>query len=182
MVGHHRKMVIKLKINVNESNSSHIKFPFLKGHCPAVKTNQTIILQIEAVQYVGLHFDCRLHWKEHIAKKRKLIDLKTKEINWLIGKNSHLSIQNKLLIHKPILSYEIELWVCVSKSNIVIMQKSQSKILRAITNARRYVTKHTVHTDFNIPYVSDVIHTRINKHHNNLKPTPIHYYSHYYKL
>ena len=98
------------------------------------------------------------------------------EINLLIGKNSHLSIENKLLIYKavtnPIWSYGIELWGCASKSNRVIMQRSQSKILRAIPNAPRYVTNHTLHTDFNIPYVSDVIYERINKHHNKPEAHP----------
>ena len=49
------------------------------------------------------------------------------------------------------------------------MQRSQPKTLGAIANAPRYVKNHTLHTDFNIPYVSDVIHERINKHHNNLE-------------
>ena len=52
------------------------------------------------------------------------------------------------------------------------MQRSQSKILRAIANTPRYVTNHTLHTDFNIPYVSDVIHEKINKHHNNPEAHP----------
>ena len=52
------------------------------------------------------------------------------------------------------------------------MHRSQSKILRAITNAPRYVTNHTLHTDVNIPYVSDVVHERINKHHNKLEAHP----------
>jgi len=52
------------------------------------------------------------------------------------------------------------------------MQRSQSKILRAIANARRYVTNHTLHTNFIIPYVSDVIHERINKLHNKLEARP----------
>jgi hypothetical protein len=69
-------------------------------------------------------------------------------------------MENKLLIYKavikPIWSYGIELWGCASKSKIVIMQRSQSKILRVIANAPRYVTNHVLHTDFNIPYVSDV--------------------------
>ena len=72
----------------------------------------------------------------------------------------------------PVWSYGIELWGCPSKSNIVIMQRSQSKILRAISNSPRYVTDHIVHTEFNIPYVSDVILERINKHHNNLEAHP----------
>jgi len=61
---------------------------------------------------------------------------------------------------------------CVSKSNRVIMQRSQSQILRAIANATQHVTNHTLHTDFNIPYVSDVIHEGINKYHNKLEAHP----------
>ena len=105
-----------------------------------------------------------------MARKRKQTDLTTKEINWLIRKKSYPSIENKLLLYKAVMeptrSYGIELWGCASKSNTVMLPRSQSKILRAITNAPCYVTNHKLHTDFNIPYVSDVIHARINKHHN----------------
>ena len=118
-----------------------------------------------------------LNWKEHIAKKRKQIDLKTKEINWLTGKKkSRRPIANKLLIYKAVMkrmwSYGIEQWGCARKSNIVIMQRSQTKILRAITNAPCHVRSRTLHTDFNIPTVFDVIHERINKNHNNLEAHP----------
>jgi hypothetical protein len=89
------KWLKKLKIKVNESKSFHVRFTLRKGHCPAVNINQTVILQREVVKYLGLHLDCRLNWKEHIVRKRKEIDLKTKEINWLIGKKSHLPIENK---------------------------------------------------------------------------------------
>ena len=72
----------------------------------------------------------------------------------MIGKKSHLSVENNLLIYKavikPIWSYGIELWDCASKFNIVIMQRTQSKILRAVAIAPRYVTNHKLHTDFNI--------------------------------
>jgi hypothetical protein len=74
-----------------------------------------------------------------IAQNKKTHQLKNKKINWLIRKNAHLSIGNKLLIYKaavkPIWSYRIERWGCANKSNIVIMQRSQSKTLRAIANA-----------------------------------------------
>jgi len=97
-------------------------------------------------------------------------------MNWLIGKNFHLFIEKKILIYKAVIkliwSYGIELWGCASKSNILIMQRSQSKILRDIANALQYVTNHTLHTDFNILYESDVIHERINKNHNNLEARP----------
>ena len=70
------KWLKKWKIKVNESKSSHLQFTLRKGHCPAVNINQTIIPQTEAVKYLGVHFDCRSNWKEHITRKRKQIDLK----------------------------------------------------------------------------------------------------------
>jgi hypothetical protein len=97
-----QKWVTKWKIKVNESKSSHITFTLRKGHCPAVNINQTNIPQTEAVKYLGLHFDCRLNSKKHIDRKRKHSNLKAKEITWLIGKKSHLSIENKLLIYKAV--------------------------------------------------------------------------------
>jgi hypothetical protein len=39
----------------------------------------------------------------HLQKKKRKIGLKTKEMNWLIGKKSRLSIQNKLLIYKAVI-------------------------------------------------------------------------------
>ena len=110
-------------------------------------------------------------------QKKKTNRLTNKRVQ-LVGrkKKSLLSIENKLLIYKPVIkpiwSCGLELWGCASKSNIVIKQRSETKILRATANAPRYVTNHTLHIDFNIHYVSDVIHERINKHHNNLEAHP----------
>ena len=59
-----------------------------------------------------------------------------------------------------------------SKPNIIILQKSQSKIFRAKTNSHCYVTHHNLHTDFDIPYVSDVIYEGTNEHHNNMEAHP----------
>jgi len=66
----------------------------------------------------------------------------------------------------------MELSGCASKSNTIIMQRSQSKILRAIGNAPWHVTNRTRHADFNNPYVSEVIHERPNNHHNKLEAHP----------
>jgi len=38
--------------------------------------------------------------------------------------------------------------------------------LRTRANASWFVSNHTIHTDFNIPYVSEVINERIDKHIN----------------
>jgi len=104
--------------------------------------------------------------------KRKQLYHKTREIKWLVGKNSPLSLDNKILIYKtilkPVWTYGIELWDCAYKSNIAILQRYQSKLLRTIANAPRYVTNHKLHTDLHIPYVRTVIHDRINKHRTTL--------------
>jgi len=65
------KWLKKWNVKVNESKSSYITFTLRKGHCLAVNINQTIIPQTEVVKYLGLHFNCRLNWKEHIAKKKE---------------------------------------------------------------------------------------------------------------
>ena len=57
------------------------------GKATALQPVSTKPLYPKQNQYNTLHFDCRLNWKEHITKKRKQIDLKEKEVNWLLGKN-----------------------------------------------------------------------------------------------
>jgi hypothetical protein len=101
------------------------------------------------------------------------MDHKTKELNWLIGKKSYISIDNKLLIYKtvikPIWTYGIELRGCASKTNIAIIQRAQSKILRSITNAPWYVCNLTLHKDLKTPYVIETIRENSTKHYNKLE-------------
>jgi hypothetical protein len=73
-----------------------------------VYINQTVVPQAEMVKYLGLHFDKRLTWKNHVAMKRKQLDLKTCEIYWIIGKYSPLSVENKLLIYKTGLKTSVD--------------------------------------------------------------------------
>ena len=75
-------------------------------------------------------------------------------------------------ILESVWTYEIEMWSCATKSNIAIMQRYQSKLLRTITNAPWHVTNHTLHTDLHIPYLRSVIHDRTNKHRTTLASHP----------
>ena len=60
--------------------------------------------------------DAKLRWKAHVKKKREELDLRYKIMYWLIGRNSSLSLHNKLIIHKQILKtlckYGNQLWAC----------------------------------------------------------------------
>jgi len=129
----------KWRLKINETKSAHITFTLRKGTCPPVYVNQSIIPQSETVKYFGLHFDKRLTWREHVTKTRKHLDLKTPELNWLIGKRSPLSLTNKILIYKtalkPIWTYGLAIWGCSAASNLAVIQRYQAKTLRQITDA-----------------------------------------------
>jgi hypothetical protein len=117
--------------------------------------------------------DGKLNWREHTAKKRKQIDLRFKQLYWILGRKSPLSLENKVLVYKaviePIWAYGIELWGCASNSSIAILQRCQSKMLRSMTDASWYVSNSTLQNDLGIPYVTDVIQERSSKHHDRLE-------------
>jgi hypothetical protein len=166
----------KWKLKINEHKSSHITFSLRRGRSPPVYINREIIPQTEPATYLGFHLDKRLTWKNHIAKKRKQLDLKTRDIQWLIGRHSPLTLDNKILIYKavlkPVWTYGIELWGCATKSNIAIIQRYQSKILRTMTNAPWYVTNLTLHSDLPIPFVRTVFQESIAKYRETLTTHP----------
>ena len=85
-------------------------------------------------------------------------------------------LHNKLLIYKAILkptwSYGIEISGCASPSNVTVIQRYQSKLLRLITNAPRYVTNQTLHHDLLIRHVRNVFRERAQVHRKNLTTHP----------
>jgi hypothetical protein len=107
---------------------------------------------------------------------RLLIDLRYKEIYWLLGRSSQLLINYKLLLYKTVIAtiwtYGLELWGCASKSKIAIIQRFQSLLLRATVNAPWYITNAMIHSDVGIPTVQDVIDQRSNKLRAKLQSHP----------
>jgi hypothetical protein len=97
-----------------------------------------------------------------------------KEQAELSSSSSEFPPQNgQLLIYKaiiiPIWTYGLELWGCASKSDISIIQRSKSKILRMIIDAPWYVSNAILQADLSISYVQDVIHQKCNNHHTTLE-------------
>jgi hypothetical protein len=96
-----------------------------------------------------------------------------KGMYWLLGTNSKLSLENKILLYKtitkPIWAYGAEIWGCDSKSNILIIQRCQSKILRMIANAPWYVPNITLHEDLNVTLAKEVIKQRSTRYHNKME-------------
>jgi len=114
------------KIKINLSKQTYFTFTLWRDPSPPIYLNNVEIPPATTVKYLGLHLDNKRNWKEHIIKKRKQMDLRHKELYWLLGRSSPLSVGNKLLLYKsliaPIWTYGIELWGCACKSNIAIIE------------------------------------------------------------
>lgn len=151
----------KWRIKVNEVKSTHVTFTLRKGTCPPVVLNNTQLPQNECVKYLGVHLDRRLTWQKHIFTKRKQLGLKLSKMYWLMGRSSDLSMENKLLLYKvilkPIWTYGIQLWGTASHSNIAILQRFQSKVLRGIVNAPWYVPNDVIQHDLHMTSVKEEI-------------------------
>jgi len=145
------------RIKVNEQKSRHVVFTLNKQISPTISLNGIVVPQADEVTYLGIHLDRRLTWRKHIEAKKTQMKLKATSLHWLIGSHSPLNLEYKVLLYnqiiKPIWTYGLQLYGNASSSNIEILQRAQSKILRTITGAPWYVRNDLIHKDLNIPKV-----------------------------
>ena len=91
---------------------------------------------------------------------------------WLLGRNSSLSLHNKLIIRKqilnPVWTYVIQIWGCTKQSNIDIIQRFQNKVLRHMVSAPWYIRNNDLHRDLQVDVVSSEIQRFAQKHEGRL--------------
>lgn len=147
------------RIKASSTKSVQVTYTLRKGNCPPVKLENNTLPHQNCVRYLGLHLDRRLTWNEHIKKKRDQLNIKYKRSLWLLGRNSKLSIDNKLLVYKSILKpvwmYGLQLWGSASNSSIIRIQRMQNIILRTISNVPWYVTNAEIHEHLGMPTVKE---------------------------
>lgn len=169
----------KWRIALNETKSTHTNFTYKKVYNLPIYINSVQIPYANEAKYLGMTLDAKLKWKVHVKKKRDELENKLRELTWLIGRYSNLSVYNKLLIYKqvlkPVWTYGIQLWGCTNERNIQILQTYQNKVLKIIVNAPWYVRNSDLHRDLNIKYVENEIkkfatelRSRLRNHSNNL--------------
>uniref|UniRef100_A0A034VFD2 Putative RNA-directed DNA polymerase from transposon X-element n=1 Tax=Bactrocera dorsalis TaxID=27457 RepID=A0A034VFD2_BACDO len=156
------------RIKVNEQKCKHVTFTLNKSSCSPLTLNNVQIPQSNHVTYLGVHLDRRLTWRNHIEAKRTYLKLKARSLHWLINSRSALSLEYKIIIYntvlKPIWTYGCELWGNASSSNIEILRRAQSKILRTITGAPWYIRNENIQRDLRIPDVRTEIEQRSAKY------------------
>jgi hypothetical protein len=143
-----------------------------KETCPPVIFNDHQLLQADEAKYLGLHFDRSLTWQKHIWLKKRQLGANLRQMYWILGRNSQLSVYNKLLIYKAILKpvwlYGCQLWGTASISNIERIERFQSKVLRIIVNAPWFVPNWIIKQDLQIPSVKEEIKNFSEKYHLRL--------------
>jgi hypothetical protein len=91
----------------------------------------------------------------------------------LLGRNSELSVHNKLTLYKqvirPVWNYGIQLWGCASDSNIQVIQRYHNKVIKCIVNAPWYLRNSDLHRDLEIVTVTDIIAKFAKSHEKRLE-------------
>jgi hypothetical protein len=59
-----------------------------------------------------------LRWTEHIKKKHDELNIKFRQMYWLLGRNSELSVHSKLTLYKKVIR---PVWVMVSGSGAALV-------------------------------------------------------------
>lgn len=169
----------KWRVKANETKSTHVTFTLNRDTCPFVALNNTQLPQEQSAKYLGIHLDRRLTWQKHIFTKRKQLGLQFSKMQWLIGRQSPLSLETKLLVYKvilkPVWTYGVQLWGTSSASNLEILQRFQSKVLRTITDAQWFVTNATLHQDLQVLTVREEARNASSKYLARLElhPNPL---------
>ena len=133
----------KWKISPNASKTQMIIFPhkprasFLKpNNNHVVKMNGVILSWSDKVKYLGLIYDKKLIFKEHIESIQAKCIKYTRCLYPLINRNSKLCLKNKLLIYKqifrPAMLYAVPIWSSCCSTRKKTLQRIQNKILKMI--------------------------------------------------
>ena len=165
------------KIKLNEQKSVHVTFTLRrKNNNIHTYINGRQVPQAESTKYLGLHLDSKLNWKHHVRQKAEQIRIKQRQLYWLIGHHSKMNLYCKRLVYQsilmPIWIYGVQLWGCTHRSNRDLIQRTQNKILRMITNAYRFVTNEEIHKDLKIKKVEEIIREFAIKHEMRLLAHP----------
>lgn len=167
------KWTKKWRIQLNESKSIHVNFTNQNVTWIPVNINSKQVPHANTAKYLGMTLDAKLRWKEHVKKKKEELNIKFRKMYWLLGRNSELSIKNKLLLYrqilKPVWTYGIQLWGCTKKTNVKIIQTFQNKALRCIVNAPWYIRNDDLHRDLKMDSISEVITNHAVKHDQRLR-------------
>jgi len=161
------------RIKLNDLKAVHINFTYKKiqDH-PRLSMHDVVVPYHNSAKYLGMNLDAKVKWNEHTKIKKTELGIRYRQLYWLMGRNSKVSIYNKMLLYnqvlKPIWVYGIQLWGCAAQCHIDSIQRFQNKVLRNAVNAPWYIRNNDLHKDLGIPMVHEVIEQMALKHQSKL--------------
>ncbi|GBO43055.1 RNA-directed DNA polymerase from mobile element jockey [Araneus ventricosus] len=108
-------------------------------------------------KYLGITLDSRLTYEKHINNIFKQTRSVKARLYPLLGRNSKLSLQNKLLLYKTILrpkmTYASPVWGAAAHSHIQKLEATQNITARQIINAQWFIRNRYILKDLRLPPV-----------------------------
>jgi hypothetical protein len=86
----------------NQAKSAHINFTYKQNTKMQLEINGQPIPFANEAKYLGMNLAVRLKWKAHMKKKKdqlEIIIIIRRNLSWLIGRRSQITIDNKLPIY-----------------------------------------------------------------------------------
>lgn len=150
-------------VTISISKSEAKIFTLMKtDNPPCVKIgNEGIPWKESSVRWLGVWFDRRLTWADHIKTKTAEGYQRLGKLFPLLNKKSSLRMKAAVLIHKtillPIITYGCPVWMAAANTHLNKLEVFQSKVLRIITRAPWFVRNANIRTDLGIKTVREVI-------------------------
>jgi hypothetical protein len=111
----------------------------------------------------------RIHWLTSVVTWHRLQFCGLRPEKGYAGYAQQKLKTTRLLIREGApMTYGIQLWGCAKPSNTKIIQRLQSNVLRTITNVPWYVSSFTLHSDLQIPFITEEIKRYSTIYYNRL--------------
>ncbi|GBN13709.1 putative RNA-directed DNA polymerase from transposon X-element, partial [Araneus ventricosus] len=166
------RWLIRWKVQVNSDKCQSVYFTRRRSTPSPPKLYRRPIPWRDETKYLGVMLDKRLTYKTHVDEVRNKVTAVNIKLYYVMGKNSKLSLRNKLLLYKtllrPIMSYASPVWGAAAKTHINKLETAQNKIARQITQAPWYVRNKQIQKELKLTSVLDYFRKLAIKFFNNI--------------
>ncbi|GBN97299.1 putative RNA-directed DNA polymerase from transposon X-element [Araneus ventricosus] len=137
------RWLIRWKVQVNSDKCQSVYFTRRRSTTNPPKLYRRPIPWKNETKCLGVTLDKGLTYKTHVAEVKNKVAAVNKKQYYVMGKNSKLSLRNKLLLYKtlmrPIMSYASPVWGAAAKTHINKLESTQNKIARQMTQVPWFV-------------------------------------------
>lgn len=155
----------KWKIKINAQKCKPILFTRRRKTTNLkIEVNDISLNWNETVKYLGIRFDSKLTWSCHVQQTLDKLEAKFGILSPFLNRRSKMNFTNKILLYKQVIRptalYGSVVWGTVALSHLRLLETSQNKMLRNMSNSPWYVRNQKIRDDFKIDTISHEIQKR----------------------